>query len=165
MATLNTLRTKGGVFLIVVIAVALVAFLLGDLSSLGGGYNSKKMRVRTINGKNVNYIEFLTETENTTNVLQTLYGQAALPADQMEQVRQSVWESMIIKNAYMPGFAKLGISVGDSEMLDMSNGEYISPIVQNVFSNPQTGALNPQSSKTSWQAWSITPLTNPFGAT
>ena len=143
MATLNTLRTKGGVFLIVVIAVALVAFLLGDLSSLGGGYNSKKMRVGTINGKNVNYIEFLTETENTTNVLQTLYGQAALPADQMEQVRQSVWESMIIKNAYMPGFAKLGISVGDSEMLDMSNGEYISPIVQNVFSNPQTGAFEP----------------------
>ena len=52
MATLNTLRTRGGVLLTVVIAVALVAFLLGDLSSLGGGYNSKKMRVGTINGTN-----------------------------------------------------------------------------------------------------------------
>lgn len=143
MATLNTLRTKGGVFLIVVIAVALVAFLLGDLSSLGGGMNSKKMRIGTINGTHVNYIEFLTEAENTTNVLQTLYGQAALQADQIDQVRQSVWESMVIKNAYMPGFEKLGIGVGDAEMLDMSNGEYISPIVQNVFSNPQTGAFDP----------------------
>ena len=143
MATLNTLRTRGGVLLTVVIAVALVAFLLGDLSSLGGGYNSKKMRVGTINGTNVSYIEFLTETENTTNVLQTLYGQSALQADQVEQVRQSVWESMIIKNAYQPGFAKLGISVGDAEMLDMTSGQYISPIVQNVFSNPQTGVFEP----------------------
>ena len=35
MATLNTLRTRGGVIVSIVIGIALLAFLLGDLSSAG----------------------------------------------------------------------------------------------------------------------------------
>lgn len=143
MATLNTLRTRGGVVLSVVIGIALLAFLLGDMTSVSGLINSKKTRVGTIEGANISYVEFLTLSDNTTNVLQTLYGKSAFTAEETDQMRQSVWESLIIKNAYMPGFNKLGLGVGDDEMTDMSKGEYLSPIVSGVFSNPQTGAYDP----------------------
>jgi peptidyl-prolyl cis-trans isomerase D len=45
MATLNTLRTRGGVIVSIVIGIALLAFLLGDLSSAGNMMNARKMRV------------------------------------------------------------------------------------------------------------------------
>lgn len=56
MATLNTLRTKGGVILAVVIGISLLAFLLGDIASSGGSLlNSSKMNVGEINGQSISY--------------------------------------------------------------------------------------------------------------
>ena len=60
MASLNTLRTKGGVIVTIVIFVALLAFLIGDVFTSGSSLmNSRKMRVGEINGKNIGYVEFL----------------------------------------------------------------------------------------------------------
>ena len=48
MASLNTLRTKGGVIVTIVIFVALLAFLIGDVFTSGSSLmNSRKMRVGT----------------------------------------------------------------------------------------------------------------------
>ncbi len=53
MATLNTLRTRGALFLSIVIGVALIAFLLGDLATAGSIFQSRKNRVGQIYGKNM----------------------------------------------------------------------------------------------------------------
>ena len=54
MASLNTLRTKYGIVLSVVIALVLVAFILGDqLSMRGNGAEIEDNTVLTIDGKNV----------------------------------------------------------------------------------------------------------------
>ncbi len=143
MATLNTLRTKGGVLLITVIAIALVAFLLGDLSSLGSGFDSKRMRIGTINGTHINYQEFLVEAENNAEVLQNLYNLPSLSQEQVNYVREDLWRNLIIKNAYAPGFEKLGLTVGDDESVDMCTGQYISPVISQLFANPQTGVYDP----------------------
>ena len=45
MVTLNTLRTRGGVIVSIVIGIALLAFLLGDFSSAGNMMQSRKMRI------------------------------------------------------------------------------------------------------------------------
>ena len=56
MATLNTLRTRGGVIVSIVIGIALLAFLLGDLSSAGNMMNARKMRVGEIDGNKIGYL-------------------------------------------------------------------------------------------------------------
>ena len=58
MATLNTLRTRGGVIVSIVIGIALLAFLLGDLSSAGNMMNARKMRVGEIDGNKIGYLEY-----------------------------------------------------------------------------------------------------------
>ena len=64
MASLNTLRTKGGVIVTIVIFVALLAFLIGDVFTSGSSLmNSRKMRVGEINGKNIGYVDFLNEAD------------------------------------------------------------------------------------------------------
>ena len=56
MPSLNNLRTKGGVIVTIVIFLALIAFLVGDFFSGGSTlFNARKMRVGSINGKNIDY--------------------------------------------------------------------------------------------------------------
>ncbi len=144
MATLNTLRTRGGIIVSVVIGIALLAFLLGDLTSAQGLMNSKKMRVGTINGENIGYIEYLNQTDEVTNVIQSMYGRSGLSSEETDQIRQMVWETMVLDYAYKPGFEKMGLEVGEDEQIDMVNGEYVSAVIQQSCANAESGMYDPQ---------------------
>ena len=59
MATLNTLRTKYGIVLSIVIAIVLLAFILGDqLSYRGGNQEIVDETVMTIDGKEIKASEY-----------------------------------------------------------------------------------------------------------
>lgn len=140
MASLNSLRTKGGIFLSVIIALALIAFLLGDFTNAGSQMlNSKKMRVGEIGKKNVGYLEFLNQAEYTGNVLQVLYGKNSLTSEETDMSRDIAWQNMIMKYAYAPALDKLGIAVTESEQIDMTSGTYLSPVITSTFVDPSTG--------------------------
>ncbi|MDR0907869.1 MAG: SurA N-terminal domain-containing protein [Rikenellaceae bacterium] len=143
MATLNTLRTRGALFLSIVIGVALIAFLLGDLTSASSLFYNKRNRVGSINGTNIDYFEFTAESENLSRIIQTLYGSSSLSAEQMDQVRDMVWNSYMRRYSYDPGFRKLGLMAGEGEQLDMIKGQYVSPVLSGMFTNPGTGVYDP----------------------
>ncbi len=142
MATLNSLRTKGGIFLSLVIGLALVAFILGDLFSSNGIFSSRKMRVGSIDGNNVGYVEYLNLSENQSRIIERLYGKSALSAAETDQVRNMVWENLVMQYAYQPGFETLGIQTGEDEQIDMVSGTYISPVISSMFVNPSTGMFD-----------------------
>lgn len=143
MASLNSLRTKGGIFLSVIIAVALIAFLLGDFTSAGNQMlSSKKMRVGEIGNKNIGYVEFLNESEYTSNVLQTLYGKSSLTSEETDQAREMTWQNLIMRYAFLPAMDKMGVKVSDGEQIDMTSGTYLSPVITSTFVDPSTGQYN-----------------------
>jgi peptidyl-prolyl cis-trans isomerase D len=143
MATLNTLRTRGALFLSIVIGVALVAFLLGDLTSASSIFYNKRNRVGSINGNNIDYMEFAAESDNLSRIIQNLYGNSSLTVEQMDQVREMVWNSYMRRYSYDPGYRKLGLMTGESEQLDMIRGQYVSPVITSMFTNPNTGIYEP----------------------
>jgi peptidyl-prolyl cis-trans isomerase D len=143
MATLNTLRTRGALFLSIVIGVALIAFLLGDLTSATSIFYNKRNRVGSINGNNIDYMEFVAANDNLSRVIQSVYQQTSLSAEQADQVREMVWESYMRRYSYNPGYRKLGLMVGEGEQLDMITGTYTSPIISGMFTDPSTGVYNP----------------------
>ena len=61
MASLNTLRTKFGVVLSIVIALALLAFIFSLRTDMGFSNNDPKVGV--INGDKIRYSEYLNEYE------------------------------------------------------------------------------------------------------
>ena len=61
MASLNTLRTKYGVVLSIVIVLALLAFIISLGPEMGLGNNDPKVGV--INGDKISYSEYLSEYE------------------------------------------------------------------------------------------------------
>ena len=145
MASLNTLRTRGGIIVSVVIGIALIAFLLGDFLSSGSGLmNARKMKVGEIYGTKVGYIEYSNLAEVFTTVAQEMSGRDALTAEEQDATRDMAWESLITKYAYQPGFEEMGINVSEGEQMDMSGGVYLSPILTATFVNPQTRAFDPE---------------------
>ena len=143
MATLNDLRTKGGIIVTVVIALALVAFLLGDLFNGGTNMaNSRKMRVGEIEGHNVGYMEFLDESDRMNNIYKIMWGVNSFTADQMDMLNDMAWNELVMRYSYLPSFENLGYKVSEAEQVDMINGVYTSPVIASTFMDPETGVYS-----------------------
>ena len=144
MATLEKIRKRAGL-LVGFVGLALFAFIIGDLLNSGSSFiNRNQNNVLVINGNAVDYQEYM----NRENELQEIYklqmGISNLSENQMNQIRQSVYEEIVMDNVMKPRLEKLGITVTPQEMTDMVEGENISPILLQMpmFQNPETGAFD-----------------------
>ena len=139
------MRTRGGIIVAVVIGLALAAFILQDLfSSRTGMFSQRKMTVGEIDGTSIGYVDYFNQVEVMTNIMQIMYGSDALSPDQQDQARNAAWESLVMEHAYRPGFMDMGLIASDKEQEDMVSGVYISPVIAQMFANPQTGMFEPK---------------------
>ncbi|MBQ2394660.1 MAG: SurA N-terminal domain-containing protein [Alistipes sp.] len=134
MLSLNTLRTKFGIVLSVVIALALLAFIFSLRYEMGFGGNDPK--VGEINGDKILYSEYYNEYEVTKN---NNGGAEAYDEAADERFSSSAWQSLIAKHALIPGFQKMGVAVSEAERLSMLSGEHTSSVFFSAFGNPMTG--------------------------
>ena len=149
MASLNTLRTKGGIIVTVVIFLALLAFIVGDIFSSGSSLmNSRRMRVGKIQRQNISYVDFLNESEYLSSIYRMMWGKDSFSAQEQEMIYDMAWEQLIMQNSYAPGFDQLGLTVSEAEQIDMVDGVYLSPVITTSFVNPSTGLFDPQMMKT-----------------
>lgn len=133
MASLNTLRTRFGVILSIIIAFALLAFILSLKTDMGFSGNDPKVGV--IDGSKIKYSEYL----ETYNELKAQNNASESNEQQMDQLADMAWQTMIANRVYLPGFEKMGIRVTDAERSGLINGEYYSPMMASVFTDPRTG--------------------------
>jgi peptidyl-prolyl cis-trans isomerase D len=64
MATLQTIRTKAGLLVAIVIGISLAAFVLGDMFQGGSSmFQGNQMKIGEINGETIQYPEFQREVE------------------------------------------------------------------------------------------------------
>lgn len=141
MATLNTLRTKGGIIVIIVIGLALLAFLLGDLSPSVGS-NPNKIKVGEIDGKKVSYLDYLNRVDYITQMEKLMAGRDNFTADEIDMIRDRAWDELISQYAMTPGLNNLGFTVSETEQIDMVDGNNISPVISQMFADPSTGFFN-----------------------
>ena len=137
MLSLNTLRTKFGVILSVVIGGALLAFILSLKTEMG--FSENNPAVGEINGEDVSYSEFLNAYEET----KLLMGGENADYSQSIQMINATWQSLVSEKVFTPDFEKLGLSVGEAEFNAILNGDIQSAILVSIFGNPQTGTFNP----------------------
>lgn len=143
MPSLNTLRTKGGIIVTIVIFVALIAFLVGDMFSSGSMlFNSRKMRAARIDGHNIGYEEFYKQNDYYSNIYKLMWGESMAQQQQSDMAYEAAWESFLMKYSYAPSFEKMGLVISDGERLDMVDGTYLSPVITQTFMNPNTGMLD-----------------------
>lgn len=133
MASLNTLRTRFGVVLSIIIGLALLAFVLSLKTEMGFSGNDPK--VGSIDGDKIKYSEYIEEYDR----VKTQSGASEGDEQQADMLANATWQSLIAKHVLRPGFEQIGLSVGDAERQAMISGEYSSQAFYNAFADPRTG--------------------------
>ncbi len=134
MASLNTLRTKYGVILSVVIILALLAFII-SLGPEMGLFGSNDPTVAVIDGDKVGYMEYVNEYETA----KTYNNVDESSEEGVNALADLTWQALVAKHMLVPGFNEMGIEVSDAERMSMISGEHPSQVFYNAFANPQTG--------------------------
>lgn len=108
MAILNNIR-KRGVFLIIIIALALFSFILADVIR-NGGFSSEKSQttIATINGNDIDREDFMREVEATQRTLG--------PNGTTSQAMNRVWDSKLRTVLLEEQFEKLGLSAEKAQI-------------------------------------------------
>lgn len=137
MASLNTLRTKFGAVLTVVIVLALLAFIL-SLGPEMGFFGSNDPTVGVVDGNKVGYMEYM----NTYETVKNSNGIDESSEEGAAALANATWQELIAKHFFAPQFDKMGLVVSQDERMAMLSGEYPSQIFQQAFADPQTGVYN-----------------------
>src|SRR5574344_53047 len=144
MAVLEKIRVKMGVFITVLIALALLSFII-DPSTLQSAMSmfSSKYDVGEMNGKGISYQDFQKKVDYFTQIYQITSGSANSDEKTQDMLNNSAWQSEIAQNVLIPAAEDARLRIGEDEMFDMSQGNGISPIIANEPSfRDQNGAFN-----------------------
>ena len=130
MAILQKTREKAGMAVSIIIALALLSFII-DPQTLETAFNAMSSRndVGTINGKTVSYQDFLQDVDKFTSINEMMTGSSAQNEQQQEQVRNEAWRSLLDKYLFIKNAKAAGIKVGEEEMKELLAGDMVSPLI------------------------------------
>ncbi|HJD76638.1 peptidylprolyl isomerase [Bacteroides reticulotermitis] len=139
MATLQNIRSKGPL-LIVVIGLALFAFIAGDAWKVLQPHQSHD--AGEVNGDAISAQEYQSLVEEYTEVVKLMRGTTALNDDETNQVRDEVWRSYVNNKLIEKEAKALGIKVTTAEIQDILKAGVHPLLQQTPFRNPQTGRFD-----------------------
>ncbi|PKQ60780.1 peptidylprolyl isomerase [Labilibaculum filiforme] len=135
MATLQKIRNRG-VFIGIIIGGALLAFIAGDALKSGGSIlaNSRN-EMAEIAGESINIRDFQNRFNHSLEVNKLMSGQNSIPSEQVERLREQVYQQMVQEFVMNREYDELGISVTSEELFDMVQGRNIDPTIRQLFQN------------------------------
>lgn len=134
MAVLEKIRVKFGIAVSVIIAIALLSFIIdpSTLSSVGQLMSSKN-DVGKIGSKSISYQDYQAEVDNYTTISEMMTGSSVKSDEDQKNIRNQAWQGLIDKYLFIKNANAAGIEVGEEEMLDLTTGENVSPIIAQNF--------------------------------
>ena len=144
MATLQRIRNTGPV-IVIVIGLALVAFLLGDVNKL---FSRSDRNIAEINGTPVSIQEYQARYKNYEEGMKMLTGKSSLDEQNQKYVKEQVWDKIVKNYSLSSIYDNLGLEVSDLELAKIVSGENIQtgldPLTRQIFSDPNTRQFNSQ---------------------
>lgn len=122
MATLQRIRNHG-VLLLVIVGLAMLAFILGDFLNSGSSFfNRSRENVGTIAGHDVHYTEYEAAREQLTEVYKIETGRSDFDEDMSAQLRQQVWQMMLMDYTLRAEAEKIGMDITKDELTELCTG-------------------------------------------
>ena len=130
MAVLEKIRVKLGVLITVLIAVALLSFII-DPSTLDMTLRSfsSKYDVGQIDGKSIKYEDFNEKVEYYKNIYTLTTGSQAISEEMLENIYNTAWQELQNEIMILPAIKSAGVVVGEDEMFDLVQGNALSPVI------------------------------------
>ena len=129
MAILETIRVKFGIVITVLIAVALLSFIIDPttLQSVSASMSSK-YDVGEIDGKSISYTDFQSDVDKFTVINEIVTGSSVKNEQQQVSIRNAAWQSLVDKYLFVKNAKKAGLAVGEEEMVAILSGDLMSPV-------------------------------------
>lgn len=157
MAVLQNIREKCGVLVIVIVGLALLAFLLGDFLSSGRIGHGDDSVIAKINGSKVDYSEWSANYNNHRLFYEVAQQGRNIDANTERSLRESAWNDILNTYVWNKYYEEVGLGVSDEELEDLlygpkhahniivqnfglqknENGEYDTKAPKNFFDNAE----------------------------
>jgi peptidyl-prolyl cis-trans isomerase D len=135
MSIIQTIRERGAVIVIAIIALSLIGFILMDSRSgtgkLFGGGNTTTLG--TVNGDEIELASFNDKVKDA----EAQYGNSG--SSQMDQIRQSTWDQMVAEKIVTEQFTALGLTFTPKEMSSVMFSDDAPQQLKQAFTNKETG--------------------------
>ena len=129
MAVLETIRVKLGILITVLIAVALLSFIIDPSTLQSVTASSSKYDVGEIDGNSISYTDFQADVDRFTAINEVMTGTSSLNEEQQAAIRDAAWQSLLDQYLLVRNAEKAGIHVGDEEMVALVSGDMASPVI------------------------------------
>jgi peptidyl-prolyl cis-trans isomerase D len=143
MSALQFLREKAGVLVAGLIGLSLFIFVISDFFGRGSGIRKQKKyyELGEIAGESVSYQEYEARLQNLVEIYK-LSGRNNLDEATTESLREQTWQQMVRERILDTQYEDLGIGVSTEEVDELVLGNNPHQIVQQLFTDPQTGGFN-----------------------
>jgi peptidyl-prolyl cis-trans isomerase D len=146
MSIIQTIRERGAVIVIAIIALSLIGFILMDSRSgtgkLFGGGNTTTLG--SVNGDKIELSDF---NDKVKEMEQQYQNTGSSPTD---QIRQSTWDQMVAEKIVTQQFDDLGIAFTPKEMSSIMFSNDAPQQLKQAFTNKETGQYDIQQAQQWW---------------
>jgi peptidyl-prolyl cis-trans isomerase D len=146
MSIIQTIRERGAVIVIAIIALSLIGFILMDSRSgtgkLFGGGNTTTLG--TVNGDKIEMSDF----DEKVKDMEQQYGAAG--GSQTDQIRQSTWDQMVAERIVTQQFNDLGLTFTPKEMSAIMFSNDAPQQLKQAFTNKETGQYDIEQAQQWW---------------
>lgn len=142
MAVIGKIRKQSGL-LIIIVGVALAAFVLGDFLKPSSGRRGV-MNVGEVYGEEIPVMEFNQKVEQNANIQKRNQQKESLDAGEMFKIKDQTWKQIIDDIIMGREYDELGLKVTSDELFDLVQGENPHPYITQNFKDPETQQYDPQ---------------------
>lgn len=142
MAALGKIRSKG-VILVIIIAIGLFAFIAEEaFRSCDSSRNNDRQQVGEVLGDKISVQDFQKLVDEYTDVIKMQQGTDNLTDEQLNQVKDMVWNTYVQSKIVENEAKELGLTVTDKELQNILNEGTNPLLLQTPFVNQQTGRFD-----------------------
>ena len=164
MAAIGKIRSWGTV-LVSVIGLALFAFIAEELvRSTDSLRNDSRQQVGEVLGKKISVQEFQNLLDEYQQVIKMTQGRESLSEEEMNQVKDMVWNSYVQASLIENEATELGLTVTDQELQNVLKEGTNPMLAQTPFINQQTGRFDANQLKKFLADYKQIKTTNPQAA-
>lgn len=141
MAALGKIRSRG-LTLIIIIGLGLFAFIAeGVVRSCESSSNNQRQQIGEVLGEKMSFDDFAKLVDEAQDAMKVM-GQENLNDDQLNQLRDQVWQNYVQYKLIENQCKKLGLTVTDDEMENVLSQGTNQMLLSTPFVNQQTGRFD-----------------------
>ena len=141
MAVIGTIRKQSGL-LIIIVGVALAAFVLGDFLKPGSGRQA--INIAQVLDEDITYSQFDARYEQNLDAQKRNQNKENFTSEEIFRLKQQTWDQIIEQIVLSNEYNKLGLVVSADELFDQLQGDEPHAYILQYFKDPETNQYDPE---------------------